>query len=524
MQPDVEREGGGSESSPNRREFLRSALFALPPARTARAQYSHLEEITVSDLEQAFRQRRFSAREAAQWYLERIESLDKRGPRVNSIIEINPDALRIADELDRERLSGHVRGPLHGLPVLIKDNFDTADRMSTTAGSLALAGRATAGEAFVVQRLRASGAVILGKTNLSEWAGFRSTACISGWSGRGGLTRNPYVLDRNASGSSSGSAAAVSSNFCAVAVGTESDGSVTAPASVNGVVGIKPTVGLLSRSGVIPISRSQDTAGPMARTVRDAAILLSAMTGKAGVDYTRYLDRRGLKHMRLGVERNYFGANAAVNRLLENCLAEMKRHGAELVDPANLPSHGAYDEEELEVFLYEFKAGLNAYLERRPGAGVRSLADVIAFNQRHSGEEMPYFHQDLLERAQAKGPLSEKAYLEARARCVRLSRAEGIDAVLKKYKLDAIVAPTAGPAPRNQTIPEQPDWPVCAKPAAVAGYPHITVPAGLVNGLPVGISFFGPAWSEPVMLKLAYAFEQATAARQKPTFARSITT
>jgi len=505
----------------DRRRFLRNALLAFPPARAALGRSLKLEEVTISDLERGYQEGWLTARAAAEWYLERIESLDKRGPKVNSVIEINPDALRIADELDRERLSGHVRGPLHGVPILIKDNFDTADRMSTTCGSLALVKRATVRDAFVVQALRASGAVLLGKTNLSEWAGFRSTSSISGWSGRGGLTHNPYMLDRNPSGSSSGSAAAVSSNFCALGVGTESDGSVTAPASVNGIVGIKPTVGLLNHSGVIPLSRSQDTTGPMARTVRDAAILLSAMTGKAGLDYTKYLDWRGFKGMRLGVERNYFGANVATNRLLENCLAEMKRHGAELVDPANLPSYGEYDQDEFDVFLYEFKAGLNAYLARRPGNGVRSLAEVIAFNQQRRGEEMQYFQQDLLERAQAKGTLTEKAYLDARARCVKLSRAEGIDAVIEKYKLDAIVAPTAGPATRHNTIPVESDWPVCTKPAAVAGYPHITVPAGLVKGLPVGISFFGPARSEPLMFKLAYAFEQATMARQQPTFALS---
>jgi amidase len=505
----------------HRRQFLRNTLLALPAGRAAYAESLRLEEVTISELEQAYRVGWLTARAAVEWYLERIESLDKRGPKVNAVIEINPDALRIAEALDRERLSGHVRGPLHGVPFLMKDNIDTADRMNTTCGSLALVNRATVGDAFIVRALRASGAILLGKTNLSEWAGFRSTSSISGWSGRGGLTHNPYVLDRNASGSSSGSVAAVSSNFSAVGVGTESDGSVTAPASVNGIVGIKPTVGLLSRSGIIPISHSQDTAGPMARTVRDAAILLSAMTGNPGVDYTKYLDGNGLKGMRLGVERNYFGIDVATNRLFGNCLAEMKRHGAELVDPANLPSHGEYDEDELEVFLYEFKAGLNAYLGRRPGAGVRSLADVIAFNRQRSSEEMPYFQQDLLERAQAKGPLTEKAYLDARARCMRLSRTEGIDAVIRKYRVDAIVAPTAGPAPRNRAIPETAEWPVCTKPAAVAGYPHITVPAGLVNGLPVGISFFGPAWSEPVMLKLAYAFEQARRARQQPTFAPS---
>jgi amidase len=397
---------------------------------------------------------------------------------------------------------------------------------------LALAGSIATRDAFVVERLRAAGGVIVGKTNLSEWANFRSTHSVSGWSGRGGQTRNPYALDRNPCGSSSGSAAAVASNFCAIAVGTETDGSVTAPASVCGIVGIKPTLGLIGRSGIIPIAHSQDTAGPMARTVRDAAILLNAMagvdardpitqaaSGRIQVDYTRSLDPRGLKGARLGVERKYFGANTATDRLLEECLAEMKRRGAELVDPANLPSHGQYDDDELEVLLYEFKADLNTYLAGlRPNVRVRSLADLIAFNREHRKDEMPYFEQELFEKAQAKGPLSDKVYEQARAKCVRLSRAEGIDAVLSKFKLDAIVAPTAGPAPLNDYLLGDPNWPGCTTPAAVAGYPHITVPAGFARGLPVGISFFGTAWSEPTLLKLAYSFEQATQARRPPGF------
>jgi amidase len=336
------------------------------------------------------------------------------------------------------------------------------------------------------------------------------------------LTRNPYSLDRNACGSSSGSAAAGAANFCAVAVGTETDGSVTAPASVNGIVGIKPTLGLVSGAGIIPIAHSQDTAGPMARTVRDAAVLLSVMAAKSGADYTKYLDPRGLQGARLGVERKYFGANAAMDRVMEDCLARMKRQGAELIDPANLPSHGQYDDDEQEVLLYEFKTDLNAYLARRPGLRVRSLAAVIAFNRQHRRQEMPYFEQELFEKAQAKGPLTEKAYLDARARCLRLSRAEGIDALVQKYKLHAIVAPTAAPAPLTDLVLGDPNWPGCTTPPAVAGYPHITVPAGFVHGLPVGISFFAPAWSEPVLLKLAYAFEQAAPARRPPSFAPSL--
>jgi len=507
-----------------RRHFLQQALVMVPAVRAAYAQSLNLEEATLGDLS------RYSSRAVTEWYLARIDSLDKKGPRVNSVIELNPEALAIADVLDRERNTIGPRGPLHGIPVLIKDNIETADRMSTTAGSLALAGSIAARDSFVAERLRAAGAVILGKTNLSEWANFRSTHSVSGWSGRGGLTHNPYALDRNPSGSSSGSGAAVASNFCAVAVGTETDGSVTAPAAVNGLVGIKPTIGLVSRAGIVPISHSQDTAGPMARTVRDAAILLGAMAGvdprdaatvnKGDRDYTQFLDAHGLKGARLGVARKFFGGNTSTDRIVEEGLAEMKRQGAILVDPADLPSHGKYDDDEFQVLLYEFKADLNTYLAGLSGkAHPRTLADLIAFNREHRAEEMPYFEQEIFEKAQAKGPLTEKAYLDARAKCVKLSRKEGIDAVLSKHKVDAIVAPTMVPAVFNDLVLGDANWPACTTPAAVAGYPHITVPAGLVRGLPVGISFFGTAWSEPVLLKLAYSFEQATKARRPPKFA-----
>jgi amidase len=504
----------------DRRRFLAQSLLALPAVRAARGETLRLDEVTLADLAKGFEEKRFTARSVTEWYLARIATMDRKGPAVNAVIEINPDALPIADALDRERDEKGPRGGLHGVPVLIKDNIDTGDRLSTTAGSLALAGSIARHDAAVAERVRAVGAVILGKTNLSEWANFRSTHSLSGWSGRGGLTRNPYCLDRNPSGSSSGSAAGAAANFCAVAIGTETDGSVTAPSSVNGIVGIKPTVGLVSTRGIIPISHSQDTAGPMARTVRDAAILLGVMAGK---DYTPYLDPLGLRGARLGVERKYFGANAAMDRVMEECLDEMKRQGAELADPANLPSHGQYDDDELTVLLYEFKADLNTYL-----AGLRSkikagsLADLIAFNIQHRSQEMPFFGQELFEQARAKGPLTEKAYLEARERCLRLSRAEGIDAVVQKLKVQAIVAPTAGPAPLNDFILGDPNWPGCTTPAAVAGYPHVTVPAGFVDGLPVGISFFGPARSEPALLKLAYAFEQATKVRHPPAFLPSI--
>jgi len=518
----------------NRRHVLQ-ALLALPAVRSGFAQAPNLGETTIADLEKGFSANRLTSRAVTEWYLARIDFLDKRGPTVNAVIELNPDALAIADALDRERSSKGPRGPLHGVPVLIKDNIETADRMGTTAGSLALAGNIARKDSFVAERLRVAGAVILGKTNLSEWANFRSTHSVSGWSGRGGLTHNPYALDRNPSGSSSGSGAAASANFCAVAVGTETDGSVTAPAAVCGLVGIKPTVGLIGRSGIIPVSHSQDTAGPMARTVRDAAILLGALSGvdprdpatntsvgKSQTDYTQYLDPKGLKGVRLAVARKFFGGNAATDHVIEECLAEMKRQGAVLVDPADLPSHGKYDDDELQVLLYEFKAGLNAYL-----AGIdskipyRTLADVIAFNRDHRAEEMPYFEQEIFEKAQAKGPLSEQAYRFARAKCVKLSRAEGIDAVISKYNVSAIVAPTTTPAPFNDLVLGDGNWPACTTPAAVAGYPHITVPAGFVRGLPVGISFFGTAWSEPILLKLAYSFEQATKVRRPPAFAPS---
>jgi amidase len=516
----------------NRRQLLNYALLAIPAARAASGQSFDLEETTLADLEQGFRAGRFTSRAVTEWYLARIDSLDKSGPRVNAVIELNPEALAIAEALDRERAAKGPRGPLHGVPVLIKDNIETADRMMTTAGSLALAGSIATRDSFVAERLRAAGAVILGKTNLSEWANFRSTHSVSGWSGRGGLTHNPYALDRNPSGSSSGSGAATAANFCAVAVGSETDGSVTAPSSVNSLVGIKPTVGLIGRSGIIPISHSQDTAGPMARTVRDAAVLLGALAGidprdpatnanagHAQTDYTKFLDPHGLKGTRLGIERKFFGGNAATDRIIEQCLALLKTEGAELVDPAVLPSHGKYDDDEQQVLLYEFKADLNAYLSGlSPNVRVRSLADLIAFNREHRSQEMPYFEQELFEQSQEKGPLTEKAYLKARARCVKLSRAEGIDALVTKHKLDAIVAPTIVPATVNDLVLGDGNWPACTTPAAVAGYPHITVPAGFVHGLPVGLSFFGPAWSEPALIKLAYAFEQASKARKRPRF------
>jgi len=493
----------------DRRTFLQRAAASALFARAASAQAPELEEATISELS------RFSARELTERYLARIREVD---PPIRSVIEINPDAVSIAADLDR----GPKRGPLHGIPVLIKDNIDTGDRMQTTAGSLALVDAAKPADAALVTRLRVAGAVILGKANLSEWANFRSPHSVSGWSGRGGQTRNPYALDRNPCGSSSGSGVAVAANLCAVAVGTETDGSIVCPSSMNGIVGIKPTVGLVSGRGIIPISHSQDTAGPMARTLRDAAILLGALAEgpHAQADYTKFLDANGLRGARLGVARKFFDISPDVARLMESCLAQMKSMGAEVADPADLPSHGKYDTNETIVLQYEFKNDLNAYLQAR-GTSL-TLEKLIAFNEQHRQQEMPYFEQEIFTESQKRGPLTDEAYVKAHEENRRLARAEGIDAVLKGSRVDAIVAPTAGPAWLIDWITGDHDTGGCSTPAAVAGYPHITVPAGFVHGLPVGISFFGAAWSEPLLLKLAYAFERATKARKAPRFLKTV--
>jgi len=494
----------------DRRRFLARAAAATAFVRPSLAQSPDLEETTIAGLG------RSTARQNTERYLERIREID---PKIRAVIELNPEALEIADQLDR----GPKKGPLHGIPVLVKDNIDTGDRMKTTAGSFALVDVRAPADAPLVAKLRAAGAVILGKTNLSEWANFRSSHSVSGWSGRGGQTRNPYALDRNPCGSSSGSGAAVAANLCAVAIGTETDGSVVCPSSMNGIVGIKPTVGLIPGKGIIPISHTQDTAGPMARTVRDAAILLGVLAEgpHAHADYTKFLDARGLRGARIGVARKFFGITSDTDRLMEECLTLLQREGAELVDPADLPSHGKVGDFEMEVLLYEFKADLNAYLEgRRTGL---TLEKLIGFNERHRREEMPYFEQEVFVRAQDKGPLSETAYRRALAACQRLSRTEGIDAALRRNGVDAIVAPTAGPAWLIDTVNGDHDTGGCSTAAAVAGYPHITVPAGFVRGLPVGISFFGAAWSEPALLNLAYGFEQASKARAMPKLLPTIT-
>ncbi|MGI8896912.1 MAG: amidase [Pyrinomonadaceae bacterium] len=490
------------------------------------------DELTIAELQEGMKSGKLSARTMTRKYLERIEDIDKRGPAINSVIEINPDAMAIAETLDRERKEKGTRGPLHGIPILIKDNIDTADRMMTTAGSLALFASTPSQDAFVARRLRESGAVILGKTNLSEWANFRSNHSSSGWSGRGGQTRNPYVLDRNPCGSSSGSGAAAAANLCAATIGTETDGSIVCPSSTNSLVGIKPTVGLVSRSGIIPIAHSQDTAGPMARTVADAAVLLGALTGidprdsatrssqgKSHIDYTRFLDKDGLRGARIGVARAYFNFSDQVDKRMEELIREIKKLGAMVIDPADIPTKGKFDDSEFEVLLYEFKADLNAYLAGLgPKAPVRTLKAVIEFNEKNREKEMPYFGQDIFIKAQGKGPLTDKKYLQALRKNHLLSRGQGIDFVMRKHRLDALIAPTGGPAWPTDWINGDHFTGGYSSASAVAGYPHITVPAGYIFGLPFGISFFGAAYSEPKLIKYAYAFEQATKVRRPPRF------
>ncbi|HTW30079.1 MAG TPA: amidase [Candidatus Sulfotelmatobacter sp.] len=512
------------------------AIESAPVPQPAQVKPFELDEITISELQDGMKAGRFTARSLVEKYSARIDEVDKSGPGLNAIIELNPDAPSIAQELDRERRVKGPRGPLHGVPVLIKDNLDTADHMMTTAGSLALVGSRPPKDSFVVQKLRAAGAVILGNTNLSEWANIRSSHSTSGWSGRGGLTRNPYALDRNPCGSSSGTGAGISANLAVVGIGTETDGSIVCPSSSNGLAGIKPTVGLVSRSGIIPISHSQDGAGPMCRTVRDAAILLgaiagidpeddatSASAGRSQTDYTQFCDPNGLKGARIGVARKYFGFSDSVDSLMEQALDAMKKQGATLIDPADIPTFGKFDDTETLVLTYELKADLNAYLARLgPGAPVHSLQEIIEFNEHNRQKEMPYFGQDMFVKAQSKGPLTDKEYLDALAHNHQLARTEGIDAVMDKFQLDAIVAPTGSPAWLTDLINGDHFGGGSSNAAAVAGYPNINVTAGSIWGLPVGISFFGRAWSEPTLIRLAYAFEQTTRARQAPKFLSTI--
>ena len=496
-----------------------------------------LDEVTVADLQAAMESGERTARSITQLYLDRIAALDAQGPELRSVIETNPEALDIADQLDEERRASGPRGPLHGIPVALKDNIDTHDRMTTTAGSLALEGSIPPQDSFIAQRLREAGAIILAKLNMSEWAYFRGERATSGWSARGGQCRMPYALDRNPCGSSSGSGVAASANLSALTIGTETGGSIMCPSSTNGIVGIKPTVGLWSRSGVIPISHSQDTAGPMCRTLRDAAVLLGPLTGvdprdaataasegNYHADYTQFLDAGGLQGARLGIARSFPGFSPEVLALFDEAVDAMREAGAEVVDPANLPNAAWNDEQPLLVLEYEFKANMNAYLAGLgPDAPVRTLAEIIEFNERNADLEMPHFGQQRLIASEARGPLTDQVYLDAVRAIQRGNREDGIDALMDEHNLDVIVAPTRGLAWKTDHIlGDFLGGGSSAGPAAIAGYPDITVPMGFVSGLPAGVSFFGRRWSEPVLLRIAYAYEQATSHRAAPTFAETL--
>ncbi len=493
-----------------------------------------LEEWTIDQLQEAMESGQYSSRQICELYISRIKSKDQGEDGLNSVLELNPDALSIADQMDNERFDGKVRGPLHGIPIMIKDNIDTGDKMMTTAGSLALAGSSAPQDAFIVKKLREAGAVLLGKTNLSEWANFRSTRSSSGWSGRGRQTRNPWALDRNPCGSSSGSGAAVSGNMCTITIGTETNGSIVCPSSANGVVGIKPTVGLWSRSGIIPISETQDTAGPMARTVRDAAILLGSLVGvdsrdektnesegKAQTNYTKFLDENGLSGKRIGIVSGAFGYHEAVDSIMENVVSVLERKGATVVKDVNPSGEQNIGRAGYDVLLYEFKDGVNKYLSTRTDLKVKSVADIIQFNKDNADREMPYFKQEILEAAEAKGDLTEKEYQDALKSVLEVSR-KGIEDALSKDNLDAIIGVTGGPAWPIDVINGDHFGTGSSSPAARSGYPNITVPAGFVHGLPVGISVFAGPYEEPKLLSIAYAFEQATKVRKAPSLPKTL--
>jgi amidase len=554
-------EGEPATQPPGRRRFLQLSLLGTAAAGAVSVSCGHdarvadqsappapasgtpagvapfeFDEIGIADLQDGMKSGKYTARSIAEKYLARIVEVDKGGPTLNSVIESNPDALDIADALDKERKEKGPRGPLHGIPVLIKDNIATKDRMQTTAGSLALVGSQPPADAFVAKRLREAGAVILGKTNLSEWANIRSNHSISGWSGRGGQTKNPYALDRNPCGSSSGTGAGISANLAAIGIGTETDGSIVCPSSANGLAGIKPTVGLVSRHGIIPISHTQDTAGPMCRTVRDAAILLGVLTGvdpedkateasqgRSSQDYTQFLKEDGLKGARIGVLRKTFGFSPAVDKLMDAALDVMKKQGATVIDPVKIETSGKLGETEFLGFMYELKADLNAYLAwLGPNTPVKSLKEIIDFNEKNAAKEMPYFGQENFLKAEEKGPLTTKEYVDAIAKNHELAGKLGIDKTMEEHKLDAIVAPTGGPAWLTDIVNGDSFSGGSSEFAAVAGYPNVNVVAGFVRGLPVGISFFGRAWSEPVLIRLAYAYEQASKFRKAPTFLQHV--
>ncbi len=490
-----------------------------------------LNEITIDELQKKMTSGGLSSVEICQKYIDRINAVD---PTLKSIIELNPDALEIAAELDEERKAGIFRGPLHGIPIVIKDNIDTADKMQTTAGSLALLGNIAEKDALIVKKLREAGAVLLGKTNLSEWANFRSSNSSSGWSGRGGQVRNPFCLDRSPCGSSSGTGAAVSGNLCAIGIGTETNGSIVCPSGTNGIVGIKPTLGMWSRSGIIPIAHSQDTAGPMARTVKDAAILLGALAefdpndaenhlGKGEIfsDYTEFLNKDGLQGARIGLAINMMGFNKDVDEIIRQACLTLQENGAEIIE-FEFETSRRMGNPSYQVLLYEFKSDLNKYLQSHPNAKPKSLADLIKFNSENAEKEMPWFEQDIFEEAEEKGDLTEKEYLDALKESKRLAGEEGIDAELKRHNLDAIIAPTNGPSWTIDLVNGDHFGGGSSSPAAISGYPNITVPAGYVHGLPIGISFFAEAWSEPKLLKLTYAFEQVSKHRKAPGFIKTL--
>lgn len=487
-----------------------------------------LNEASISQLQEKMKAGQLSSEEITQKYLNRIELVNTQGPELRAVIELNPDVQTIARQMDEERTAGKVRGPLHGIPVLIKDNIDTGDQMQTTAGSLALIGSPAPDDAFIVQKLREAGAVLLGKTNLSEWANFRSTKSSSGWSARGGQVRNPFCLDRTPCGSSSGTGAAVSANLCAVGIGTETDGSIVCPSGINGIVGIKPTVGLWSRDGIIPISHSQDTAGPMARTVADAAVLLGLLaesnSGNERIlsDYSPFLEPDGLKNARIGVASDFFGFHAQVDQLMADAIKILQEKGAQVIENLKFEKQYDWNKQEWQILISEFKADLNAYLETRTGLKVKSLSDLIEFNNRESETELKWFGQEIFEESQKTSGLNDPAYLEALDRVNESTRKKGLDLLMDQHQLDALIAPTNGPAWMIDWINGDHFGGGSSQPAAISGYPNITVPAGYVQGLPVGISFFGRAWSEPTLVKLAYAYEQATQHRKAPGFLKKI--
>jgi amidase len=508
-------------------------VFCRPMAAASGAQPAgtdYLQEITVSQLRQGYEQGRFSIADVVRDYLARIEAIDRGGPRLNAIIRVNPDALLIAAELDKEMQAGKIRGPLHGIPVILKDNIDTVDRMPTTAGATVLKDSYVDHDSWVARKLRDAGAVILGKANMSEWANFRANLSSSGWSGVGGQTRNPYVLDRNPCGSSSGSGVAVAASLCALAIGTETNGSIVCPANNNGIVGLKPTVGLVSRSGIIPISFTQDTAGPMGRTVEDVAICLGALVGvdetdaktpaaqgKYQDDYTKFLKMDGLNGKRIGLLKGSAGYHPKVAVLLEQAAAYLKSRGATIVEVED-PKEGPMENDSFQVMLYEFKDGLNRYFAGLGSAApVKNIQELIEFNKKDP-VELRYFDQALLEMAQEKGDLKALEYQKALAAMLKAAREEGIDKLMTENKLDALMAPTGAPAWKTDLVDGDHFLGGSSSLAAIAGYPAITVPMGFVDELPVGVSFFGRAWSEPLLLEIAYAYEQGTRHRRAPKF------